>query len=113
MCEFEFQFVLRVLFLVYEITGFLNEALQDKELEMDRVKRLQITTINALEKICTESFFEDVYNKCIEFANENYLEKPALPRIRKVPPRFRGTVDEPIQHTFVKQKFKGLFFDVI
>ena len=28
--EFEFQFVLRVLFLVYEITGFITEALQNK-----------------------------------------------------------------------------------
>ena len=32
MCEFEFQFVLGVLFLANEITGSLTEVLQGKEL---------------------------------------------------------------------------------
>ena len=59
---------------------------------MDRVQRLKITKFNAFEKICTESSFDDVSNRFIIFAYVKDLEKPELPRIRKEPTRFCGTL---------------------
>ena len=111
--EFEFNFVLHSLYDVFERTGILSDALQDSELEIDRSILLKETTIKSLNEINTEASFEILYNKCIQFAIDNELEEPLLPRPKKIPSRFKESFPDKPQFVTAIDKYKSLYFNII
>jgi zinc finger MYM-type protein 1 len=111
--EFEFLFVLNVLFEVFDRTGILSDALQDSELEIDRSIRLKSTTISSLSDINTEEAFNIIYDKCLTIANENDILEPTLPRQRHVPARLKDSLPQIPHYKSIIEKYKDLYFKII
>ena len=89
--DFEFIFVLQVLFEIFKRTGIFSNVLQDSQLEIDKSIRLKTTTIQSLSDIKTDDKFEKLYKYYLKIAEENDLDKPILPRQRRIPDRFKDS----------------------
>ena len=111
--DFEFLFVLQVLYLVFERTGMFSDALQDSQIEIDRSIRLKTTTVNSLHEIKTNDEFGRIFEKCKRIAEENDIDEPKLPRKRKIPDRFRDTMPESIEFKSIIEKYKDLYFKIV
>ena len=111
--ELEFQFVFRVLNDAFERTGFLSDSLQSSELEMDRCQRLIETTLLSLKEIRDNHNFEKLYDQSIEFAKENEIQMTSLPRQRRVPKQFQGSLPELSQFSSVEEKYRTIYYLIL
>ena len=89
--EFEYNFMLRVLFEIFERTEILSKALQSSGLELDRCSLLVKVALESLAELLNENEFKSTYNKALDFAKERDLKLPSLPRQSKVPIRFKDS----------------------
>ena len=114
--EFEYNFILRVLYEIFERTGILSKALQSSELELDHCNLLVKVSLESLAELLNENEFKSTYNKALEFAKERNLKLPVLPRQSKVPNRYKDCESNLIQKpTFStpEEMYRAAYYDAI
>ena len=111
--EFEFQFMLRLLDLVFERVGILSDALQSPEIEMDRCSRLLQTTLESLAELLNDDAFNILYEESIAFAKENSMGQPKLPRRTRIPNKFKDTLKECETFASTEERFKSIYYETI
>jgi hypothetical protein len=111
--RFEFIFMVKLLHDAFTRTGLLSTALQDPQLDMDRLDRLKRSTIDSLKIIRSESKFTALYNDSMEFSKDEDVEMPSLPRQANRPNRYKDALPSVQKFNTIEEKYKSIYFRIL
>lgn len=97
---------------IIEKLELLNKSLQAKTLSFNGMKRNVSSVRNELCSLRTEQTFKEVFDACVNMCDDLGLQRPGLPRRRKVPKRFETGEPASFQNS-AEDLYRAQFFGAI
>ena len=111
--DFEFQFMARLLNLIFSRIRIFSDALQSPTIEMDRCSRLLENTIDSLTELSNDSLFDNLYRECINFAKDHSMDQPILPRNIRVPDKLKDSIKQNKSFSSAEERFKSIYYETL
>ena len=112
MKKFDFFFGVSLGYLIMRHTDNLSRTLQKKEMSAAAGQEVMLLTLSSLKSVRDDSSFELFWQRVCASAEEVDVDKPTLPRRRKVPRR----IDDGEAATFpetVEDYYRPIYFEAI